>query len=283
MTDWPGWVWINGEFKSSREPVISAFDRGLMLADGIYETLLGLNGEPLFFDDHWQRLSHSAKALRIPLPVTATELAGFFREIMDRNSLSPGRSRLKAVLTRGPNTQPAWELECDNPTLLITAWPAPAPREKPIALATIPWRRDAAETIWQHKTLSLLSRGLTRAELNGRGYDDGLILNTRDHVCEATTSNIFATIDGRIITPPVSEGLLPGTVRAQILRALREGSDWYAVEEVLTRDHLLQADAVWICNAISPVLPVCQIDEHTLEVSDRGRRAMEAVRNLVCV
>ncbi|MBN1477374.1 aminotransferase class IV [Candidatus Sumerlaeota bacterium] len=281
MSELPPWVWINGEFRRGEDRAISPFDRGLTGGDALYETLLGFLGEPQHFEDHWSRLTASAEALEIPVPVTAMKLEGVFHELIDRCALGAGRVRLKAILTRGASTTSPWNLECERPTLIATAWEAPPPREVPLTLETLPFRRDAADPIWRHKTVNVLSRGIARAGLQRRGVDDGLILNMEGRVCEATTSNIFAMVGERIVTPPLEEGLLPGTVRARLLRALREVDACEVVEEPLTRDQLLEAEVVWLTNVISLVTPVGRIDGVRLRIQEAGKHALELAREVI--
>jgi branched-chain amino acid aminotransferase len=277
----PAWVWIDGEFRRGDEPTISPFDRGLTQADGLYETLLGLHGRPLFFDDHWTRLSRSAGELGIPLKTDPETLHDALEELIENNGLGDGRVRLKVVLTRGPSVAPPWEMACERPTLLATAWPAHAERTEPLAVTTLPWRRDPADGIWQHKTINLLSRGLARAELVRRGFDDGLALNTRGRVCEATTSNLFALIDGRIVTPPVIEGLLPGTVRGRLLHRAGRLAGLEVAEEPLKIPQLRKAEAVWLSSAISWVQPIGRFDQHELTRSPPADDILAQLRSLL--
>jgi branched-chain amino acid aminotransferase len=281
MSDLPQWVWVNGEFRRGEDRAISPFDRGLTGGDALYETLLGFLGEPQHFDEHWNRLTGSAEALEIPVPVSSLKLEGVFHELIDRCALGAGRVRLKAILTRGTSIASPWSLDCDRPTLIASAWEAPPPREVPLSLETLPFRRDAADPIWCHKTVNILSRGLARAGLARRGVDDGLILNLEGRICEATTSNIFAMIGDRIVTPPLEEGLLPGTVRARLLHALREAGEFEVAEEPLTHDQLLGAEVAWLTNVISLVTPVGRVDGKRLRIRETGKHALELAREVI--
>lgn len=252
----PAWIWVNGDFRRGDEPALSALDRGLAFGDGLYETLRGDRGAPLFFEDHWARLVSSARALEIPLPLGAATLRAVLTELMARCSLAATPSRLKVILTRGPSAAQPWDMGCEAPTILATAWPITPCPARAVALGIVPHRRDGADPIWRHKTTNLLSRALARRALERERFDDGLILNTAGRVCEATTSNIFALLDGRVVTPPTEEGLLPGITRARLLRRLRETGALPAEERPLTLEDLQRAQAVWLTNAISVVTPV---------------------------
>jgi branched-chain amino acid aminotransferase len=274
----PAWIWINGEFRRGEDAAISPFDRGVAHGDGLYETIRGVHGEPLFFEDHWRRFASSATALEIPLPIEAEALRLILLDLVDRNGLSAEQARLKVLLTRGPSTAPPWEMACEQPTLLATAWALVPRPSRPLMLGTVPHRRDAADPIWQHKTTNLLSRGLARAELRRRGLDDGLILNTAEHVCEATTSNLFALVEGRVVTPPLSDGLLPGITRARQLRLFRESRRCDVAEESLSPAVLRRAEAVWLTNAIVPVSAVGSLDGEPIPMTPRGKDLLEWLR-----
>jgi branched-chain amino acid aminotransferase len=111
--------------------------------------------------------------------------------------------------------------------------------------------------------------------------DDGLILNMDGRVCEATTSNLFAVVGERIVTPPLEEGLLPGTVRGRLLDALSEVGELEVVEEPITYEELLGAEVVWLTNVISPVAPVGRIDGERLRIREVGKHALELAREVI--
>lgn len=277
----PGWVWLDGVFVRGAEARVSVFDRGLHFGDGLYETLLAVDGAPRHLDQHWARLMASAEFIEVPPPAisigSAEHAESLVAELLDRCALTAGRARVKITLTRGVNHGFPWHLETPRATLLITAIPAPLPSGQPLRLATLPVRRDAAETLWQHKTTNMLGRGLARAGLARRGLDDGLILNTAGRVCEATTSNLFAVVEGCVVTPPVTEGCLRGTVRARLL-ALMENESWPLAERPLTPVELHRAECVWLSNAIVGALPVASLDGQPFVMSDTGRRLLSEVQ-----
>jgi branched-chain amino acid aminotransferase len=274
----PDWIWIDGAYRRGDEPVLTAFDRGYSLGDGLYDTALGVDGAILHFDLHWERFAASAEALRMPLPFDADTMRGVLTELMQRNGLTAGRARLKMILTRGASLDAAWNLDCARATLFAGAWPTAPARIEPLRAGIIEARRDARDPLWQHKTINLQSRAFARADLIARGFDDGLILNTDGNVCEGTTSNVFALIGGVVVTPPVSDGLLPGTVRALLMRHAKELDGVKVAERPVTLDELLRADAVWFANAISPVQVIACLGETELTVSESSQRQLARIR-----
>jgi branched-subunit amino acid aminotransferase/4-amino-4-deoxychorismate lyase len=279
MTEtFPPAIWINGEFRPGGAPAISVFDQGFTHGAGIYETLLALDGVPLHFEMHWARLSSSAEALRLPLPVEPASMLETLVDLLGRNGLERDRARLRLTLSRGPSLKPAWEPPGEASTLVATAIATGPPRTQPLSVRVLPWLRDPGEGIWQHKTTNFLARGLARASLVQGGEDDGIAMNTHGHICEGTTSNLFAFVGGKACTPPVEDGLLPGITRARTLQAIGWSKEWSAEERSLTLDDLVRAEAIWLSSAISHVQPISHLNGALLECTAEGHRLMDWLR-----
>jgi branched-chain amino acid aminotransferase len=147
-------------------------------------------------------------------------------------------------LTRGPAPRGVLPPEAPSPTCLITAGPRPpglAPARVVIASVT---RRNEHSPLSRLKTLNYLDSILARQEAAALGADDAILLNTAGRVAEATAGTLFIRLGGETVTPPVSEGALPGIARALLLE---RGA---AVEHRLTRADLALAESGFIVNSL---------------------------------
>lgn len=233
-------LWLNGALHEAAEPAILASDRGLLLGDGLFETLALRDGRPQRLAAHLARLRQGAALLELPLP--SVDLGAAMEALAAANDLTEGSLRL--TLTRGSGPRGIAPPEAPDPTLLITVAPAAAPaavRQAVIARSTC---RNEHSPLAQVKSLNALDAVLARIEARRRGADEALLLNTAGRVAEASAANLFALLEGRLVTPPLAEGVLPGVMRAAILEC---GA---AVEAPLTVKDLAHAEAILLTSAL---------------------------------
>jgi branched-subunit amino acid aminotransferase/4-amino-4-deoxychorismate lyase len=125
------------------------------------------------------------------------------------------------------------------------------------------------------KSLNFLGYILARLEAKDRGYDEAILANTRGHIAEAATSNVFLTKNGRIITPSLMSGILPGIARATVIGiAGRLGIP--VRERAVSRADLLGADEVFLTNSLAEVLPVRRVGSRRI-----GRACPGAITKLL--
>lgn len=227
-------IWMNGEFLAADKPALLAHDRGLTLGDGLFETIAVKAGVPLRLDAHLHRLRDGATFLGLPLPHGDMVLHDAITGLLGANGLTEAAVRL--TLTAGPGPRGLPRPDPTMPTLLLTAGPMPAeapPARLVIARTTC---RNERSPLSRLKTLNYLDSIIARREAAARGADDAILLNTQGRVAEATAANLFLSLDGHWVTPPVAEGALPGTMRAALIR------NWHVQERPLTVADLQRAD-----------------------------------------
>ncbi len=211
-------VWLDGRLVEAARARIDPADRGFLLADGLFETIRVAGGEAWRLDAHLARLFAGAEVLELPVPVAGRALADAMAEVIAANGLAEGSLRL--TLTRGPGPRGLVPPERPRPTLLIT-WAPLAPPLPPARLVTAAvTRRNERSPLSRLKTLNYLDAVLARQEAARRGADDAVLLNTAGRVAEATAANLFAVVDGALLTPPVEDGALPGLRRAEVIERL---------------------------------------------------------------
>ena len=248
------YLWLNGELLPADKARIDPADRGLMLGDGLFETMAAKDGAVPEFARHHARLAAGASFLRIPMLLNQPALEESCRALLAANGMTEAALRL--TLTRGPAPRGLAPPPRPIPTMLITAAPLPPPGGK-LRLITASIRRDEASPLSALKTLNYLPSVLARIEAAEQGADDALLLNRRGFVAETSAANLFVRLHGQWFTPPVEDGALPGIRRAMLLEAGR------VQEAPLSPVQLLHAEAIFAGNALS-LRPVAALDSHEI-------------------
>jgi branched-chain amino acid aminotransferase len=256
-------VYVDGSYAEPGAPAVPAVDRGLLLGDGVFESLPVVAGRPWLLERHVARLARSAEALGIRFDPAGVD----WEEITDRLRLRTGSddAYLRITLTRGDRTASGLGLDPDaRPRLIISASPfvMPAPGET-WAVAIASERRDPSSPVTRHKTLSYLSNVLAREAARSAGADEAVFLSTSGRIQEGTTTNFFIVRSGRVLTPPVSDGLLEGIARGRVLELAREAGVEAGAESLVPPD-AGSADEVFLTNSLRGVIGVRRFSEREL-------------------
>lgn len=255
-------VWLNGALTGSGVPVIEPSDRGFLLADGLFETLLAREGRPLFFDAHLDRLERSAEELALPIPASRKKIRKGMSALLAANKLDEGEASLRLTLTRGPGARGIALPEDPHPTLLITAAPlGKAPDTVTAITAAI--RRNETSPAARMKTLAYLDNILARREANAKGAGEALMLNTKGRLACGTIGNLFLWKGAALFTPALDEGVLPGITRAQII-ALAEEEGLTCREAPLEPDTLRGCDGAFLTNSLVGLQRIRKVDGEPL-------------------
>lgn len=261
-------AWRDGDWIEDGD-VLPADDRGLTLGDGLFETLLAVDGGLAHAGLHFQRLTASAAALGLPPRPEVSRLEAVARETLTRNGLDRGRAAVRLTLTAGRSARGLVREPSAAFRLLVTASPAPE-AGTPVRLATVSVRRNPASPASRHKTLSYIDSVMALREAHQAGADEAMMFNTAGRPASAAAANLVFRIDGEIVTPPLSEGILAGTTRTRLLAALPE-----MVERRLTRAEAKTADALVLTNALRGLRPALSWDDRDLPGSGELRARLE--------
>jgi D-alanine transaminase len=257
-------VYVNGEYLPENEAKISVFDRGFLMADGVYEVTSVLDGKLVDFDGHAKRLERSLSELDMRNPVTMEELLTIHRELVTRNDLTEGGIYLQ--ITRGapadrdfafpdPDETPSSIVLFTQVKNLANA-PAADTGIKVISIDDIRWgRRDI-------KTVQLLYPSMGKMMAKAAGADDAWMVED-GKVTEGTSNNAYIVKDGVIITRETSHDILHGITRAAILRLAKE-AQMKVEERGFTLDEAKDADEAFITSATTFVQAVVDIDGATI-------------------
>ena len=234
-----------------------AEDRGLLLGDGLFETVLADHGRLALFDEHVARLVGGCATIGLPPPAPA-KLRAAAAAALTKAGLTDQRAAVRLSWTAGSGGRGLDRPPEMTPRLLAQAAPAPAPAQ-PLILATVPIRRNETSPASRLKTLAYLDNVLARRAARERGADDAVMLNTVGDVACAAAANLFWVDGGRLFTPSLACGVLAGTVRAVVL-ATAAGLGVEVVETRAPAQALASAEAIFATNSLIGVRAVAALD-----------------------
>jgi len=256
-------VMIDGELVSPELARVSVFDRGFLYGDSVFETLRTYGGKLFALDEHLARLERSAASVFIPLPIGLDALRS---EVLATLAAHPAVERYaRLTLTRGIGRTLGLDPElADQPTrvIVVTALDAPSAElyERGISVITFRAERPSdASGVAAAKIGNYLLAVLAMRAARERGAREALLVDSHGNVLEGATSNVFAVVHGKLVTPPESAPILPGITRAHVLR-LAAAQNLEVELRVLARTELDQAAEVFVCSSIREILPVVSID-----------------------
>lgn len=250
---------INGVHSKAAQ--IPVNDRGFTLGDGLFETIPLYGGKPFLLDRRLARLRNSARIISLRIPFTDDEIANGVANLAVRGGISRGVARL--TVTRGAGPRGYGIAGCDSPTWVLTVEPyEPMGREKwerGLSLASVTAAKNVASPLSGVKSTSALERVMILDEARKAGADEALALSTAGHVACGSAVNIFWERAGRIETPSLDNGILPGVTRAMTLELA--GKDNLKCGEGRFHPSVLrEAREVFVTNSLIGIVPVTRID-----------------------
>jgi branched-chain amino acid aminotransferase len=270
-------VWQDGRIVMPEEALVSIADRGLLLADGLFETMAVHNAQVFDLDAHLERLASGLGVLGFAQAVDLPKLrSGIARYIAAEEASS---AVLRVTVTRGAGPRGLAPPVAPRPAIFMTLSPMPAVQKMPLSLhIATATRRNEHSPLSRIKALPYLDNLLALSEARTHGADDALLLNTRGTIACATVANVFVIREGRLETPPVCDGALPGTMRALVL-CLAKQAGLAPVENSLHVKDLAEADHVILTNSISRMTEAKDCNDAPLQ--RRAGVALDRLRALI--
>ena len=248
-------------------------DRGLLLGDGLFETLLWVDGQIQCLDAHLARLAAGCETLGLPTP-DLDEAARLCRAAPGEAGLESGRAAVRLTLTAGSGgrglDRPA------TPVVRLVARAAAAPVTTPADLVLARTRRNEGSPAARLKTLSYLDNVLARAEARAAGADEAVMLNNRGELACASAANLFWIAGDRLFTPALSCGVLNGIMRARVLaKAAALGVETGVVAAGV--EALEDARAAFLTNSLIGVRPIARYEDRVFAPHDLVQRLRAAL------
>lgn len=257
-------IGLNGTLVSVLDAHLPVNDRGLLLGDGLFETLY-YDGQHLEeFTTHWQRLQHGLTLFEIPFDKQPGWVKQQINTVLEANNLAFQTASVRLTITRGAGGRG-----------LDVAFPAPVPtmiiqvasykREvNPIAVDFSKYCHAGVSVLSSSKHLGYQLQVLGRLEARKKTVDDVLFMNAAGQVVAATAANVFALIEGEFVTPYLDSGCLPGVKRQQVIQRLTQKGLPVTQRPLYPQELLEKAEIIFLTNSLIDIQPIRRIGQRQL-------------------
>lgn len=257
-------VYINGALVPTDQAMVSAFDRGFMRGDGLFETIRAYDGNAFMVDDHLARLDRGFEVLRFPVRSADLNLKAAIEETLRASGLKSARIRVQ--VTRGAGSTEFTTQADTEPTVVISAQPtADKPWPSPLKAIIPTIRRDEKSPLSKVKTINYVPSLLARMEAEDQDADEAIFLNYAGYVAEGCASNVFMVQSGVLITPDLDSGVLSGITR-KVLIEIAQSLDMPFEERPILPTQLAAADEIFMTSSVREVAPVCLLNGKTVGI-----------------
>ena len=260
-------IWLNGELVGADEARISVFDHAVLYGDGCFEGIRAYGGRVFKLASHLDRMYASAEKLRLTPPYPKDEIDRAIRTTLAANGLTDAYIRL--VFTRGVGTLGLHPFRCPKPTAFVITdsielYP-PELYENGMDVIVATQRRIPVESLDPTiKSLNYLNNILAKIEAIDAEVLEAIMLNVDGEVSECTGDNIFLVVDGVVVTPSSSAGILHGVTRRYVLEELAPALGHAVEERPLALEEIFGADEVFLTGTAAEIIGVKRIDGRTI-------------------
>lgn len=251
-------VYLNGELISAESAKLSPNDRGFIFADGVYEVIKYYVGKPFRYKDHLQRLERSLCEISIDFS-NLDRYKKIFRKLLNKNNLAKKHAGVYLQITRGVNQRVHHFPQNIQPTEYAFAFELPSFTEKLENGIKVITQEDIRWLRCDIKSVSLLPNTMLYNQAVNNGAGESILI--RDgKVTEATHSSVLGIKNGKVITHPISNLVLPGITRKVVLEICAE-NNIQVEERAILENELFDLDEIIIAGTGSEVTPVVQVND----------------------
>ena len=257
-------ICFNGAMLPADRPVLMADNRSYRYGHGLFETMRIINGTIPFADLHFERLMDGLATLRISIPPTFTRtiLQAQVLDLCNQNGCIPSARVRLSISSGNGNLFEESRLEYLIETSPL-AKPVPSLIEKGILIDIYTGPQKTCDAFANLKSSSFLPYAMAARVAQEHQWDDCLLLNTSGRIADSTIANIFLLRDNILITPPLDEGCVNGVMRRFILENAMVKANISITESSVSIQDLLEADEIFLTNAVQGVRWVRQFRERT--------------------
>jgi branched-chain amino acid aminotransferase len=252
----------NGNILKEGAAIIGADNRGLRYGDGLFETMKFKDGHLIFTDEHFNRLWNGMDILQFDIPkhFTREYLLQQISLLIKKNEIE-NVARIRLTVFRGDGG--LYDAKDSSPNYIIQAWPLMGDAEKfnsnGLILGIYNEAKKSCDILSNLKHNNYLVSVMAALHAKKQKWNDAVILNTYNRICESTIANIFLISDNIIYTPLLSEGCVAGIMRKVLIDTISY-LGFKLIEKQITIDELMEADEVFLTNSIYTIRWVHQVD-----------------------
>jgi branched-chain amino acid aminotransferase len=279
-------IWMNGEFVKWEDAKVHVLTHALHYGTGVFEGVRCYDtpGGPAIFrhQEHVDRLFQSAELYYMPVPFTREQIAQSTRDLIGRNGLRS--CYIRPLVFRGAGPMGLFPLDCPVEVMIaVWEWGAYLGDEgkaKGVRARVSSWRQISNQSLMTHAKASgqYLNSVLAKIESSKTGYDEAILLDEHGYVSEGSGENLYVVKEGRIITPPQTDGILDGINRRSLIQIATD-LGFEVQERSLARAELYLADEVFMSGTAAELTPIREVDDHTIGSGEPGEvtRAVQRV------
>lgn len=252
-----GYIKIDGKLQVLQDAAIPADNRAFRYGYGLFETMLVMDGVIQLAEYHCDRLWSGAAALYLQIPKLLTREA-LLQEVLRTVAKNKLEKCCRVRLQLYPGSGGFFDDVSQQAHYLVECFPlephVPDLNKIGLTISIAEGLQKSPDALANYKTTNALVYAIAAQQAKANKWNDALVCNTHGNIIESTIANIFWIKDHKIYTPPLTEGCVAGVMRRYIMEKA-------AVEEaILTKETLLQADAVFLTNAIRRIKWVQKLD-----------------------
>ncbi len=270
-------AYVNNRFVPLEKAMIHVEDRGFQFADGVYEVVACYGGTYLDLNPHLKRLQRSCAAIAIDLPKTIPELEVLVQQAYEKNPFDDAMVYIQ--VTRGVAPRNHVVNQAITPTLVITVRELPKPSDTKVKTGV--QGITLQDIRWKHceiKSIALLASVMGKQEAVRAGVDEAFWLDEQGHVLEGCATNIFAVIDGVLVTHPLDHQVLGGITRSMAMEVAKDAG--IAVQERAWKLDEAGLSECLMSSTTNAVLPVVQINHQAIGDGQPGEIGLK-IRQLM--
>lgn len=258
-------LYLNHSFVEKEKACIPIDDRGFLLGDGLFETMRAYQGKVILFKSHYHRLVNSLGRVGLTPSLSLNCFQSMIQELLYLNKLDHQEAAIRVTVTRGSGPRGLTPPALPDCLWLATASPFSPSASRPVSAMVSTIRKNEFSPSASLKSLCYLDHVLAKQEAIRSGFEEAVLLNTRLLIAEATAANIFLVKNNTVYTPPVSDGILPGITRENVIDLCGHMNIPLA-EQSLPENQLFEAEEIFLTNALSGIYAV-----HTIQDFSPGK------------
>lgn len=238
------WICFNGQLLNSHQPVLTIENPGYKWGDGLFETMKLSEGEIKLSNYHFERLIFGLQLLKIePGPVQKKLIIDQILSLAEKNDCLAS-ARIRLAVYRNENNMAGYSIEASPLGENYTRY-----NEEGLTIGIYPYARKSVDAFSNLKTCSHLPYVMAGIYAKEQGWDDAIVLNTDNHICDSSRANIFLVKGNDVYTPALNQGCVSGVMRRHVMDIL-ESHQYHLHQHHLTEADLFEADEIFLTNAL---------------------------------
>ncbi len=251
-------AYVDGQLVENDKATISINDRGFLYGDGLFETIRVYDGKPFLVGSHINRLHWGANKIHMSINRSKETLKKAITDTVNANNMKNALARL--TVTRGVSPERIKIRPDAKPTIVITCDEFDGYRDsyydRGIPVITVTDTRSDFALV---KSINFLPNLLAKHKADSEDAFEAIFVTKKGFVMEGSTSNVFIVLDGMLITPPLTERVLPGITR-EVIKTLTQQEGIILKEDAIISEEMKDAEEVFITNQAMEVMPVSSLD-----------------------